>query len=213
MSSILAVVRGGDRGDVRVRERAIRGSDEDRLPVSTTPIRRRSTADILAAARAQAAGGAGRKADASAVASSSAPVAPSKTVSILEAARRQGASGARASETPGTRPSQSIRPTSTGSQDVAALSEPDRDESLPRPASMASILKAVRERGTGVSCQETFSYPPLHEMLAELRRQDQLRRRAVLRDETSRPAASPGVVSLVLGWLGWRRSTHQGASF
>jgi len=221
MNAVLAAVRSDGRpGDAcpasmtailqRVREMCGTSSPVPRAaPTVTTPAsspaknatKKLSTAEIIAAARQNVKPS--QQAERPAIAAKPAAKATS-TADILAAARRQGAAtgdrtAAKRSE-PKARPSVAAPQSSQPAESVA-----DASDARPRPPAMAELLATVRS--STQARQADIEYPPLSEMLQELRRLD---RRGISRT-MSRPGAD-GWIARIRRWFTGTQETHQGAT-
>ena len=214
LRSLLDAVRSNGKTDVcppsiavilqRVRD--VCGTSGERTSGSTAsvtnPGKSRSTAEILAAARQN-------KKPATITGESTAAVKPvakaASTADILAAARRQGAikadGGAAARSKSEPRSSAAPVQPSQRSEPAAVIS----DDGRPRPPAMAELLASVRS--STLEHQAAIAYPPLAEMLNDLRRLD---RRGIGRASSQR--AADGLLAKVKRWFSGSRDIHQGAS-
>jgi hypothetical protein len=171
-----------------------------------TAAKKLSTAEILAAARQNAK---------PSIAATPKPVATSvtkggSTADILAAARRQGAvKGESTVRKSGEAKPHPVQAPSRPPQPSASVAPPEAppagSDGRPRPPAMTDLLASVRS--STLEHQAGIEYPPLAEMVSELRRLD---RRAF--GHATNPASADGFIARIKRWLSGSRDTYQGAS-
>lgn len=178
----------------------------------TAPKRRPSTSEILAATRKKASGAASEP-PATLHARSHDP-APPKTSSILEAAQRQGGAGSAGTVAPtaGDVSRFKVAPAITAKSDGTGLKSVGEASRAARPKAIADVLAAARAAVAGEpdSFAET-SFPPLRDMVAELRQSDR-RRSTQIRRGQQEPIENAGLLARFRRWVSSAFGTHQGAS-